>query len=69
MSNIEFYVVAIQDGKETVKKKLSYEAVSNMVSNASDGSENEDLFIVASKHPSSNVRERYLAPSVAYAKH
>jgi hypothetical protein len=58
MSNIEFYVVAIQDGKETVKKKLSYEAVSNMVSNASDGSENEDLFIVASKHPSSNVREQ-----------
>lgn len=64
MSNIEFYVVAMQDGKEVLKKKLSYEAVSNVVSNASDGSENDDLFAVASKHASSNVREQ-----VAYKDH
>lgn len=54
---LEFKLVVTEDGEEVLNKLLSYEAVSNIVSNASDSKDNEDLFLLAARHPSSNVRE------------
>jgi hypothetical protein len=61
---LEFKLVVTEDGQEVLSKLLSYEAVSNIVSNASDNKDNEDLFLLAARHPAGNVREY-----VAYKDH
>lgn len=63
-AKLEFKLVVTEDGVEVLSKVLSYDAVSNIVSNASDNKDNEDLFVVAARHPASNVREY-----VAYKDH
>ncbi len=62
--NLEFKLVVTEDGQEVLIKLLSYDAVSNIVSNAIDNKDNEDLFLLAARHPASNVREY-----VAYKDH
>jgi len=52
-----FKLVVTANGEEVLSKLLSYEAVSNIVSNASDNKDNEDLFTLAASHPASIVRE------------
>ncbi len=54
---LEFKLVVLEDGQEVLSKLLPYEAVSNIVSNASDNKDNEDLFLLAARHPASSVRE------------
>ncbi len=54
---LEFKLVVTEDGQEVLSKLLSYEAISNIVSTASDNKDNEDLFLLAARHPASNVRE------------
>ena len=61
---LEFKLVVTENGEEVLSKLLSYEAVSNIVSNASDNKDNEDLFTLAASHPASTVRE-----NVAYKDH
>ena len=55
--NLIFKLV-VTDGDEVVlDKSLSYEAISNVISNSNDCKENSDLFDIAASHPSSTVRE------------
>jgi hypothetical protein len=61
---LEFKLIVTENGEEVLSKLLSYEAVSNIVSNASDNKDNEDLFTLAASHPASTVRE-----NVAYKDH
>lgn len=61
---LEFKFVVTENGEAVLSKTLSYDAVSSIVSNASDNRENEDLFLVAARHPASSVREY-----VAYKDH
>jgi hypothetical protein len=56
MSNIEFRLVAIQDGKEVLVEPLSYELLANLVSYYPDSTKGQDLFGLASQHPSAEVR-------------
>jgi hypothetical protein len=54
---LEFKLV-VTDGENVIlSKPLSYEAVSNIISNATDSEDNSDLFHVAAKHSASSVRE------------
>lgn len=48
-AKLEFKLVVTEDGVEVLSKVLSYDAVSNIVSNASDNKDNEDLFVVAAR--------------------
>jgi len=63
-AKLEFKLVITENGEEVLTKLLSYEAVSNIVSNASDNRDNADLFSLAARHPASTVREY-----VAYKDH
>jgi uncharacterized protein YejL (UPF0352 family) len=56
MSNIEFRLVAIQDGKEVLIEPLSYELLANLVSYYPDSTKGQALFGLASQHPSAEVR-------------
>ena len=61
---LEFKLVVTEDGKEVFDKILSYEEVSNIISSASDHKDNENLFLIAARHPARSVRE-----NVAYKDH
>jgi hypothetical protein len=56
MSNIEFRLVAIQDGEEVLIEPLSYELLSTLVSYYPDTTKGQPLFRLASQHPSAEVR-------------
>jgi hypothetical protein len=56
MSNIEFRLVAVQDGKEVLVEPLSYELLSTLVSYYPDNAKGQTLFRLASQHPSAEVR-------------
>ena len=59
-SKLLFKLVVEDDGKEIFSKPLSYAMVSSIVSDYDDNEENNDLFLIAAKHPASTVRE-YIA--------
>ena len=54
--DLVFKLVISEAGKETYTASLSYEAVSNIVSNYSDNKECNDFFALAAQHPASTVR-------------
>ena len=55
--NVVFKLVVLEDDKQVLSKNLSYEIVSNIVSNFPDNAENNDLFGLAARHPAAVVRE------------
>jgi hypothetical protein len=55
--DLVFKLVISEAGKDTYTAKLSYEAVSNIVSNYSDNKESNDFFALAAQHAASTVRE------------
>lgn len=56
-SKLTFKLVVEEDGNEVFSKPLSYEAVSNIVSNYEDEEGSNEFFTLAAKHPASSVRE------------
>ena len=50
-AKLEFKLVVTENGEEVLTKLLSYEAVSNIVSNASDNKDNEDCLLYTSPSP------------------
>jgi len=56
-SSIKFKLVIEEDGKEVFSDLLSHEDLANIVSNCDDDGENNDFYLLASKHPASAVRE------------
>ncbi len=58
MTKILEFKLIVSDGENTIlSKSLSYESVSNIISNSTDCDENSELFDVAALHPASSVRE------------
>ena len=55
--DLVFRLVISEAGKETYSANLSYEAVSNIVSNYSDNIESNNFFVLAAQHAASTVRE------------
>jgi len=58
-SDLLTFRLVITDGENsTYSANLSYEAVSSLVSDYADNSDNNDFFMLAAKHPASTVREQ-----------
>jgi hypothetical protein len=57
-NRLTFKLVVSDDEKITYTANLSYEAVSSLVSDYADNSDNNDFFMLAAKHPASTVREQ-----------
>lgn len=55
---LEFKLVVSENGNEVLSTTLSYEAMRNIISNASDNKDNSELFSLAAKHPAAEVREQ-----------
>ena len=63
-SNIQFTIQATEDGKEVFTAPLSYDALADIINNYPDHDDSNDFFLLAAKHPASNVRE-----NLAYKDH
>ena len=56
-SDLKFNLVIMNGNKRLYELPLSYESVANIVSSTPDNKSNDDLFELASHHPSTAVRE------------
>ena len=54
---LSFELVIMEQDKKVLEIPLSYETVSNIVSNTPDQKANNDLFLLAAHHPATTVRE------------
>ena len=54
---LSFELVIMEQDKKVLEIPLSYETVTNIVSNTPDQKSNNDLFLLAAHHPATSVRE------------
>lgn len=57
ISKLVFKLVVEDDGIPVFVQPISYDSVSNIVSNYEDSKESDDFFKLVAKHPASEVRE------------
>jgi uncharacterized protein len=57
VENLKFELVIMEGNKRLYELPLSYESVQSIVSSTPDNKLNEDLFVLASQHPSAAVRQ------------